>query len=155
MSRKSVVEIWVGFFTVLAVAALIIVAFKFSNFQSIQQKETYQIKALFDNIGGLKVRAPVKISGVTVGRVANIQVDKETYLAEVSMNIYSEFNQLSLDTSGSVLTSGMLGDQYIGLDPGADEEYLVNGDYLDIVQSALVLEELIGKFLTSLSEDKE
>jgi phospholipid/cholesterol/gamma-HCH transport system substrate-binding protein len=134
---------------------LIIVAFKFSNFQSIQQKETYQIKALFDNIGGLKVRAPVKISGVTVGRVANIQVDKETYLAEVSMNIYSEFNQLSLDTSGSVLTSGMLGDQYIGLDPGADEEYLVNGDYLDIVQSALVLEELIGKFLTSLSEDKE
>lgn len=155
MSRKSVVEIWVGFFTVLAVVSLIVVAFKFSNFQSLQQKQTYQIKALFDNVGGLKERAPVKISGVTVGRVANIRVDKKTYQAEVSMDIYTEFNRLSLDTSGSILTSGMLGDQYVGLDPGADEEYLVNGDYLDIVQSALVLEELIGKFLTSLTEDKE
>ncbi len=154
MSRKKIVEIWVGVFAVLTILALLMVAFNVSNFQESQKKESYQIHALFSNIGGLKVRAPVKISGVVVGRVVNIEVDKQTYQAKVSMAIQGEFDELSLDTSGSILTSGMLGDQYVGLDPGADDEYLINGDYLDIVQSALVLEELIGKFLTSLSEEK-
>lgn len=150
MSRKMIVEVWVGLFTVLAFVALLMVAFKVSNFQGVQ-KETYQIKAAFSNIGGLKVRAPVKISGVIVGKVIGIEVDKETYQAIVVMAINSDLNHLSLDTSASILTSGMLGDQYIGIDPGADEEYLQDGDYLDIVQPALVLEELIGKFLTNLS----
>jgi phospholipid/cholesterol/gamma-HCH transport system substrate-binding protein len=150
MSRKMIVEVWVGLFTVLAFVALLMVAFKVSNFQGVQ-KETYQIKAAFSNIGGLKVRAPVKISGVIVGKVIDIEVDKETYQAIVVMAINSDLNHLSLDTSASILTSGMLGDQYIGIDPGADEEYLQDGDYLDIVQPALVLEELIGKFLTNLS----
>lgn len=153
MSRKMIVEVWVGLFTVLAFVALLMVAFKVSNFQGVQ-KETYQIKAAFSNIGGLKVRAPVKISGVIVGKVIDIEVDKETYQAIVVMAINSDLNHLSLDTSASILTSGMLGDQYIGIDPGADEEYLQDGDYLDIVQPALVLEELIGKFLTNLSGEK-
>ncbi len=152
MSRKMIIEIWVGLFAILSMLAFVMVALNVSNFESMQSKKTYQINALFSNIGGLKVRAPVKISGVVVGRVTNIEVDKDTYQAKVTMNVQSEFNQLSLDTSGSILTSGMLGDQYIGLDPGADEEFLLDGDYLDIVQPALVLEELIGKFLTSFSE---
>ena len=155
MSRKTIVEIWVGLFTLIAIAGLAMVAFNVSNFQGVQEKKTYQIHALFGNVGGLKVRAPVKISGVVIGRVTGIEVDIESYQAKVTMDINSQFNELSLDTSGSILTSGMLGDQYIGLDTGADEEYLIQGDYLDIVQSALVLEELIGKFLTSLSEEKK
>ncbi len=151
MYRKNIVEIWVGLFTVLAVMALLVVAFKVSGFQGVKDRDTYQLNALFSNIGGLKVRSPVKISGVVVGRVTNIEVDKATYQARVTMNIYTRFNKLSLDTSASILTSGMLGDQYIGLSPGADEEYLVDGDYFDFVQSALVIEELIGKFLTNFS----
>ena len=155
MSRKVIVEIWVGIFTVIAILSLLMVMFNVSNFQENQSQKSYKIHALFGNVGGLKVRAPVKISGVVIGRVTAVEVDIESYQAKVTMEINNRFNELPLDTSGSILTSGMLGDQYVGLDPGADEEYLLDGDYLDIVQSALVLEELIGKFLTSLSEEKE
>ncbi|MDX1795883.1 MAG: outer membrane lipid asymmetry maintenance protein MlaD [Hydrogenovibrio sp.] len=152
MSRRLAVEIWVGAFVIMTLISLVFIAFKVSNFQGIQDKPTYQISALFGNIGGLKVRAPVKISGVVVGRVASISVDQRTYKAKVVMDIYSEYNKLSLDTSASILTSGLLGDQYIGLQPGADEEYLKNGDQLDLVQSALVLENLIGQFLTKFAD---
>ncbi|HBQ45058.1 MAG TPA: outer membrane lipid asymmetry maintenance protein MlaD [Thiomicrospira sp.] len=152
MSRRTVIEIWVGFFTLITIVSLIVIAFKVSNFQISANQGTYQVHALFSNIGGLKEKSAVKISGVVVGRVASITIDKESFKARVTMEIYDSYNKLSLDTSGSILTSGLLGDQYIGLEPGADEEYLVDGDYLDIVQSALVIEELIGKFLTSFSE---
>ncbi|BBN59819.1 outer membrane lipid asymmetry maintenance protein MlaD [Hydrogenovibrio marinus] len=152
MFRRSSIEIWVGAFVLMTLVALIFVAFKVSNFQGFQDKPTYQVSALFSNIGGLKVRAPVKISGVVVGRVDSISVDQRTYRAKVVMDIYKEYNKLSLDTSASILTSGLLGDQYIGLTPGADDEFLKNGDQIDIAQSALVLEELIGQFLTKLSD---
>ncbi|MBD3822645.1 outer membrane lipid asymmetry maintenance protein MlaD [Hydrogenovibrio sp. JE_KL2] len=152
MFRRSSIEIWVGAFVLMTLVALIFVAFKVSNFQGFQDKPTYQVSALFSNIGGLKVRAPVKISGVVVGRVDSISVDQKTYRAKVVMDIYKEYNKLSLDTSASILTSGLLGDQYIGLTPGADDEYLKNGDQIDIAQSALVLEELIGQFLTKLGD---
>lgn len=152
MVRKTIVEVWVGIFVVITLIALTAIAFKVSNFQGFQEKPTYQISALFSNIGGLKVRAPVKISGVVVGRVSDISVDKATYKARVKMSIFSEYNELPLDTSASILTSGLLGDQYIGLEPGADEEYLKEGSTLDLVQPALVLEELIGQFLTKFAE---
>lgn len=152
MFRRSLVEVWVGAFVMMTLVALIFVAFKVSNFQGFQDKPTYKVSALFANIGGLKVRAPVKISGVVVGRVDSISVDKRTYRAKVIMAIYKDYNKLSLDTSAAILTSGLLGDQYIGLTPGADDEYLKDGDQIDIAQSALVLENLIGQFLTKLSD---
>lgn len=152
MFRRSTIEIWVGAFVLMTLLALVFVAFKVSNFQGLQDKPTYQVSALFGNIGGLKVRAPVKISGVVIGRVDSISVDQKTYRAKVVMDIYKQYDKLSLDTSAAILTSGLLGDQYIGLTPGADEEYLKNGDQIDIAQSALVLENLIGQFLTKLGD---
>lgn len=152
MARRSIVEVWVGFFVVITFISLAVIAFKVSNFQGFQDKSTYHISASFSNIGGLKVRAPVKISGVVVGRVASISVDKDSYKAKVVMDIYTDFDKLPLDTAASILTSGLLGDQYIGLEPGADEEYLRNGDKLDIVQPALVLEDLIGQFMTKFAD---
>lgn len=152
MARKSIVDIWVGFFVLITLISLIVIAFKVSNFQGFQDKPTYRINALFSNIGGLKVRAPVKISGVVIGRVSSISVDKDSYKAKVVMTIYQDFNELPYDTSASILTSGLLGDQYIGLEPGADEEFLADGDTLDLVQPALVLEELIGQFMTKMAD---
>lgn len=152
MTRRKIIEIWVGVFVLLAMISLIMIALKVSNFQGLQEKPTYQINALFSNIGGLKVRSPVKISGVVVGRVSDISVDKMTYQARVKMEIYKDYDELPLDTSASILTSGLLGDQYIGLEPGADDVYLREGDQLDLVQPALVLEELIGQFLTKFAD---
>jgi len=152
MTRRKIIEIWVGAFVLMAMISLVMIALKVSNFQGLQEKPTYQINALFSNIGGLKVRSPVKISGVVVGRVSDISVDKATYQARVKMQIYTDYNELPLDTSASILTSGLLGDQYIGLEPGADDVYLRNGDQLDLVQPALVLEELIGQFLTKFAD---
>ncbi|MBD3610994.1 MAG: outer membrane lipid asymmetry maintenance protein MlaD [Hydrogenovibrio crunogenus] len=152
MTRRKIIEIWVGAFVLLAMISLIMIALKVSNFQGLQEKPTYQINALFSNIGGLKVRSPVKISGVVVGRVSDISVDKVTYQARVKMQIYKDYDELPLDTSASILTSGLLGDQYIGLEPGADDVYLREGDQLDLVQPALVLEELIGQFLTKFAD---
>ncbi|MDG4812439.1 outer membrane lipid asymmetry maintenance protein MlaD [Hydrogenovibrio sp. 3SP14C1] len=152
MTRRKIIEIWVGAFVLLAMVSLVMIALKVSNFQGIQDKPTYQINALFSNIGGLKVRSPVKISGVVIGRVSDISVDKLTYQARVTMQIDTDYNELPLDTSASILTSGLLGDQYIGLEPGADDVYLREGDQLDLVQPALVLEELIGQFLTKFAD---
>jgi len=154
MNRQRGLEVWVGLFVVMALVSLFVIAMKVSNFQMTQSKPSYQISALFSNIGGLKVRAPVKISGVVVGRVTDIAVDKNSYQARVNMAIYGEYDELPLDSSAAILTSGLLGDQYIGLDIGADEEYLIEGDQLDIAQSAIVLEELIGQFLTKFGESE-
>ncbi|MDG6773575.1 outer membrane lipid asymmetry maintenance protein MlaD [Thiomicrorhabdus sp. ZW0627] len=151
MKRQLTVEIWVGAFVLMTLVSLAVIAFQVSNFNSWKEKPSYQISGLFNNIGGLKVRAPVKISGVVVGRVVGISVDTKTYQARVQMDIYKEYNDLPIDTSGAVLTSGLLGDQYVGLVPGAEEEYLKSGDQLDITQSALVLEDLIGQFLVKFS----
>ncbi|BBP43215.1 outer membrane lipid asymmetry maintenance protein MlaD [Thiosulfativibrio zosterae] len=153
MSRQKIVEVWVGAFVLMSLIALSVIAFKVSNYQGLQERATYEISGLFSNIGGLKVRAPVKISGVVVGRIKSIEVDAKTYQALVKMDIYQDFNQLSSDTSGVILTSGLLGDQYVGLEPGGSDELLKNGDRLELTQPALVLEELIGQFLTKFSGD--
>ncbi len=155
MTRQKIVEVWVGAFVLFALASLVVIALKVSNFEGLTEKPTYKVNALFSNIGGLKVRAPVKISGVVVGRVEAITVDPITYQARVVMHIDSDFNELPIDTSASILTSGLLGDQYIGLTPGADDLYLTEGSQIDLVQPALVLEELIGQFITKFADSGE
>jgi len=110
--------------------------------------------AHFDNIGGLKVRSPVSASGVIVGRITAIEYSSESYEAVVSMTIESQYDKFPLDTAASVLTSGLLGEQYLGLDPGAEEDYLKQGDVIDLTQSALVLEQIIGQFLYSKADEE-
>lgn len=152
-SRK--VEIMVGLFVVAAVAAFVMLAMNVSNMSSYGGGESYVLKARFDNIGGLKVRSPVSAGGVTIGRVIDVQYDNQSYEALVSMNIDTAYNQFPVDTAASILTSGLLGEQFIGLEPGAEEDYLKSGDVIDLTQSALVLEQVIGQFLFSKSDDED
>jgi len=152
MNRQLKFEIGVGVIVLMTIVALIFIALKVSNFSSIQERPTYQVTALFDNIGGLKKRAPVKLSGVVIGRVTNIAIDPRTYQARVYMDVDQQYNNLPADSSGAILTSGLLGDQYVGVTPGSEEDYLVAGSSLEFTQSALVLEELISQFLVKMSE---
>ncbi len=152
MRKQTKVEIWVGIFVLMSLMALSYIAFQVSNFSSWKERPTYEVSALFDNIGGLKTRAPLKLSGVVIGRVTAIEIDPVSFKARVHMKINQEFNQLPVDSSVSILTSGLLGDQYVGLDPGGDEEFLEQGSEIEMTQSAMVLEELIGQFLVKFSE---
>lgn len=145
MSRTTL-DLWVGIFVVIGVGALFFLALRVGNVSSVDLSEAYTVRGQFDNIGGLKVRAPVKSAGVTVGRVNAIRFDTHSYRAVVEMSISRDFD-FPKDTIGSILTSGLLGEQYIGLDAGGDVENLENGDTLQITQSAIVLEKLIGQFL--------
>jgi len=147
------IEIMVGFFVAAAVAALFMLALKTSNLASYGQAEGYEIKANFDNIGGLKVRSPVSAGGVHIGKVVNINYDTEDFEAVVTMSIQPGY-QFPKDTAASILTSGLLGEQYIGLDPGGDEENLQPGDLIEITQPALVLEQVIGQFLYSKAQEE-
>lgn len=152
MSRQVKFEIGVGILVSITIVALFFIALKVSNFTALQERPTYQVEALFENIGGLKKRAPVKLSGVVIGRVADISIDAKTYKAKVLMEIDTFYSTLPLDSSAAILTSGLLGDQYVGVTPGAEEDFLKSGDRLEFTQSALVLEELIGQFLVKMSE---
>lgn len=145
MSRK-LLDIWVGFFVILGFAALLFLALRVGNLSSANFSETYQLTAKFDNIGGLKVRGPVKSAGVVVGRVADIRFDSETYEALVTLTIDSRYH-FPKDTFASILTAGLLGEQYIGLDAGGDEKMLKSGDTFAKTQSAVVLEKLISQFM--------
>jgi len=155
MKRQAKIEIWVGAFVLMSLAALVMLALQVSNFSTWKERPSYHISALFDNIGGLKVRSPVKMSGVVIGRVTDITVDPVSFKAKVLMKVDKAYNELSIDSSASILTSGLLGDQYVGIEVGGDEEYLTDGDQIDLTQSALVLEELIGQFLVKFSESGE
>jgi phospholipid/cholesterol/gamma-HCH transport system substrate-binding protein len=152
-SRK--IEILVGLFVAAAVAAFFMLAMSVSNMSSYQTGDSYLLKAHFDNVGGLKIRSPVAAGGVTIGRVTDIQYDSENYEAVVSMSIEEKYNRFPTDTAASILTSGLLGEQFIGFEPGAEEEYLKDGDSIDLTQSALVLEQIIGQFLYSMADDDE
>ncbi len=152
-SRK--IEILVGFFIAAAIAAFFMLAMSVSNMSSYGGGEQYTIKARFDNVGGLKVRSPVSAGGVRIGRVTDIQYSSETYEAIVSMAIDTQYDKFPLDTAASILTSGLLGEQFVGFEPGAEEDYLKNGDTIDLTQSALVLEQIIGQFLYSQADDEE
>jgi phospholipid/cholesterol/gamma-HCH transport system substrate-binding protein len=145
-------EIWVGLFVVAGMAALFMLAMKVSNIATITEDGGYTVTARFQNIGGLKVRSPVSMAGVRVGRVTSIGFDNHTYEAVVTMRISERFDTMPRDTSASILTSGVLGENYVGLEPGARESYLQDGDEIRITQSALVLENLIGQFLVNQSQ---
>jgi phospholipid/cholesterol/gamma-HCH transport system substrate-binding protein len=145
--NRTTLDLWVGFFVAIGIAALFFLALKVGNLGSSNlSSETYQVSAQFDNIGGLKVRAPVKSAGVVVGRVAEISFDPQSYRADVKLSIDARY-QFTKDTFASILTSGLLGEQYVGLDVGGDERMLKSGDKITKTQSAVVLEKLISQFL--------
>lgn len=145
MAKKGI-ETLVGLFVLLGVLALVFLALKAANLGSFSSGATYQVQARFDNIGGLKVRAPVRSAGVAVGRVTGITLDATTYQGLVTMELH-EGVAFPKDSSAKILTSGLLGDQYIGLEPGGDEQSLANGDEITQTQSAMVLESLISQLL--------
>ena len=145
------VEILVGLFIVIGFATLLILAAKVSNFGGLSEPEGYTIKAYFENIGGLREKAPVTMSGVKIGEVTAINYDQKRYQAVVKMEISSQYDFLSSDTQASIYTAGLLGAQYITLAPGAEDETLKNGDVIQNTQSALVLEEIIGQFLVNMA----
>ncbi len=154
MNRK-VMDLWVGVFVAISFAAILFLALKVSNFSASSFAATYELTARFDIIGGLKVRGPVKSAGVVVGRVADIRFDPQNYEANVILNIDSRY-QFPKDTFASILTSGLLGEQYIGLDAGGDEQMIPPGGKIAKTQSAIVLEKLISQFLfNKASEGKK
>jgi len=144
-----VIEVIVGIFVLAGIAALFMLAMKVSNLSSFKAGGGYMLQARFDNIGGLKVRSPVRAGGVLIGRVMAIDYDQATYEAEVSLLIKPQYNQFPQDTTASIYTSGLLGAQYVSLEPGGAETYLKGGDEIKLTQSAIVLEQVVGKFLYS------
>ena len=150
--NRTVLDLWVGFFVALGIAAVMFLALKVGNLSSAHLSETYVLQAKFDNIGGLKVRGPVKSAGVVVGRITDIQFDSATYEAVVTMSIDGRY-RFPKDTFASIFTAGLLGEQYIGFDAGGDEKMLKAGDTIGKTQSAVVLEKLISQFLFSKAAD--
>ena len=144
--NRSTIDLWVGIFVAAGLAALLFLALKVGNLATFSAGQTYQVNAKFANIGGLKARAPVKSAGVVVGRVAEIQFDNESYEALVKINLDVSY-LFPRDTTAKILTSGILGEQYIGLEAGGDGVMLKSGDRLRLTQSAVVLENLISQFL--------
>ena len=146
--NRSAMDLWVGVFVALGLGALLFLALKVGNLASFSTAETYRVEARFENIGGLKVRAPIKSAGVVVGRVAEIRFDGESYEAVAVLTLDARY-KFPRDTSAKILTSGLLGEQYIGLEAGGDGAMLEEGGRLRITQSAVVLENLISQFLFS------
>ncbi|MCK9201158.1 MAG: outer membrane lipid asymmetry maintenance protein MlaD [Gallionella sp.] len=150
--ERTTLDLWVGMFVVAGIAALVMLAMKVGNLSTYNVSESYEVHAYFTNIGGLKPKASIRSAGVLVGRVTEITLDTERYEARVVMSLDKRY-PFPKDTFANILTSGLLGEQYIGLMPGGDEEMLQNGEQLKKTQSAVVLEELIGKFLYSKAEE--
>ena len=144
--ERTTIDLWVGIFVAAGLIGLLVLALKVGNASSVSVSDGYTITAEFDNIGGLKVRSPVKSAGVVVGRVEGIGFDNQSFRANVIMRIDKRF-EFPTDSSVSILTSGLLGDQYIGINGGADIELLKDGDKVRLTQSAVVLEKVIGQFL--------
>lgn len=148
------IEIWVGVFIAVGLAALFMLAMKVSNLADYQVKEGYELVARFADISGLKERSPVTVAGVRIGRVKRIAFDDQTLEAVVVMEIDSRHDKLPRDTSASIYTSGLLGEKYVGLDPGGDEENLRQGDEIQLTQDSLVLEKLVGQFVASFIDNQ-
>lgn len=150
--NRSTIDLWVGVFVAIGFAALGFLAMKVGNLASFSTSEVYRVEAKFANIGGLKVRAPIKSAGVVVGRVADVTFDNESYEAVVIMNVEDRF-KFPRDTSAKILTSGLLGEQYVGLEAGGDTVMLKSGDRMRLTQSAVVLENLISQFMFSKAQE--
>ena len=147
-------ELAVGVFVALGLVAFFMLAMKVSNIAELGQDKGYKVTARFESIGGLKIRAPVTLAGVRIGRVANIGLDTQTYEAVVTLSIDPQYDRLPTDSSASILTSGLLGEQYVGLEPGGMDTYLKNGSTLKLTQSALVLEKLIARMITGAADSE-
>ena len=146
INRKSL-ELWVGLFVAAGILALAMLAFKVGNLTSADVMNSYKVTARFDNVGGLKVKAAVTMAGVRIGRVSAIAFDNKKYQALVTMDVDGRYQNIPKDSSASILTSGLLGDQYIGIEPGGDDASLKSGDSFLRTQSALVLEKLVGQVI--------
>ncbi len=151
--NKRWLELSVGLMMVAGVAALVTLALQVSGGNMSRNAQSYAISALFENAAGLGPKAKVTMSGVTVGEVVSVAIDPNALMAVVNMEIYGQVDYLSIDSSASILTAGLLGEKYVGLTVGAEEEVLVDGDVIEDTQSALVLEELIGQFLLNFGDN--
>jgi phospholipid/cholesterol/gamma-HCH transport system substrate-binding protein len=152
--NRAIIDLWVGFFVALGLVALLFLALKVGNLSSTDVGETYALKANFDNIGGLKVRAAVKSAGVVVGRVGEIRFDPQNYMALVSMQIDKRY-LFPRDTIATINTSGLLGEQYVGFEVGGDPQTFKDGEVLKKTQSAMVLEKLISQFMFNKATEDE
>jgi phospholipid/cholesterol/gamma-HCH transport system substrate-binding protein len=150
MTNRKTVEIWVGIFVTLGAVALVWLSLRVGNLTTTEVHDGYHVEARFENIGSLKVRSAVTLSGVRIGRVVEIHSDPDNYQAVVTLLIDGRYKNLPTDTSASILTAGLLGEQYVGLEPGGAEEYLKEGSRIRLTQPAMVLEKLIGRVLTML-----
>ncbi|EKO3496954.1 outer membrane lipid asymmetry maintenance protein MlaD [Vibrio fluvialis] len=159
MQQTRKLEFWVGSFVLAGICAILVMIFQVADVKGLGSNDTYSVKAEFDNIGSLKVRSPVKVGGVVVGRVESISLDKERLIPSVTLAIDSRYNQFPENSSVQILTSGLIGEQYISLIPGfvfEDEGMLKDGDHIEDTKSALVLEDLIGQVLYSVGgSDKD
>jgi phospholipid/cholesterol/gamma-HCH transport system substrate-binding protein len=153
MSKTRQLEILVGAFMAAGFVALFFLAMQVSNLGTVNSGDSYRVMARFDNIGGLKPKAPVTIAGVEVGRVLDIYYDMKDFRAVAVLGIYEDFNGIPQDTFAKILTAGLLGEQYIGLDPGGSEDVLKDGSEIAVTQSALVLEEVIGQFIYGKAQE--
>ncbi|MFU8877990.1 MAG: outer membrane lipid asymmetry maintenance protein MlaD [Wenzhouxiangellaceae bacterium] len=154
MKSSNQVEFAAGLFLILGLAALLFLALQATDTEGFQRQDTYKVEAMFTNIGGLKPRATVSMAGVKVGTVESIHLDPATLEARVVMKIYEQFDDLPDDSSAAILTSGILGDQYVGLEPGGSPDPLTDGDRILITNSAVVLEQLIGRYLFNTDGDE-
>jgi len=150
--ERTTIDLWLGAFVTAGFVALLVLALKVGNLGAERATETYRVDAKFDNIGGLKVRGPVRSAGVLVGRVEEIHFDNERFQASVTMALDKRY-AFPKDSSASILTSGLLGETYIGLEAGGDDKKLAAGDRITLTQSAVVLERLIGQFLFSKAQE--
>lgn len=149
MLHSKTIETIVGAFILVGLGALLVLAMRVSNlsFASMTENGSYTVTAHFDNVGGLKVRSPVKMAGVVIGRVSNISFDSATYEAVAALAIDSRYSDIPTDTTASIYTAGLLGEQYVGLEAGGADEFLQEGDQITLTESAVVLERIIGQFL--------
>ncbi|NVD08200.1 outer membrane lipid asymmetry maintenance protein MlaD [Vibrio sp. JPW-9-11-11] len=158
MQQTRKTELWVGSFVLAGICAILVMIFQVADVKGLGSSDTYTLKAEFDNIGSLKVRSPVKVGGVVIGRVTNIGLNTESLLPVVTMAVSTRYDQFPETSSVKILTSGLIGEQYIGLTPGFvfdDEQMLVDGDFIEDTKSALVLEDLIGQVLYSVGGSDE
>ena len=147
--NRSFVEFWVGVFVVGGICAIALLAFQADGTGVFSADRNYKIYAKFNNIGGLRVKAPVTIAGVTVGRVSDISVDMDEFSAQVEFAISEQFDSIPVDSSARIVTAGLLGAQYISLEQGAEDIFLQSGDVIEFTQSSLRFEDLIGEFLVN------
>jgi phospholipid/cholesterol/gamma-HCH transport system substrate-binding protein len=153
MNKTTRIELLVGVFMAAALLALFFLAMKVSNLGVFSDSDVYHVKARFDNVGGLKVKAPVTMAGVEIGRVQGITYDPKSFQAVVMLGIYDRYHEIPDDTFAKILTAGLLGEQYIGLEPGGSMRNLKDGDEIRLTQSALVLEDVIGQFIFGKAQE--